>query len=165
MEGKTSVVTCEFCGHNNQDGSKYCSSCGRPVLELAGEETGSLVPLEASGDLLEEGLRRLLLELPKGIGFLVIRSGDIVGSWFALEKPVTRIGRHPDSDIFLDDVTVSRRHAEVTRDSKEYVITDVGSLNGTYQNKQRVDEGKLHHGDEIQIGKYRFFYAFYGIDE
>lgn len=86
---------------------------------------------------------------------LVVRSGDLTGSRFTLSKDLTKIGRNQDSDILLDDITVSRRHAEVLKTSKSLIIRDLGSLNGTYVNQARVDEFVLHHGDELQIGKYR----------
>ena len=71
---------------------------------------------------------------------------------------VTEIGRHPDSHIFLDDITVSRRHAELRRDGGEYSLNDVGSLNGTYVNRERVEEAILHSGDEIQVGKFKLVF-------
>lgn len=86
---------------------------------------------------------------------LVVRSGDLTGSRFTLSKDVTKIGRNQDSDILLDDITVSRRHAEVLKTSKSLIVRDLGSLNGTYVNQSRVDEFSLQHGDELQVGKYR----------
>jgi pSer/pThr/pTyr-binding forkhead associated (FHA) protein len=86
---------------------------------------------------------------------LVIRSGDLTGSRFTLSKDITQIGRHQDSDILLDDITVSRRHAEVLKTSNSLLVRDLGSLNGTYVNQSRVDEFVLKHGDELQVGKYR----------
>lgn len=102
--------------------------------------------------------------LPKGVGCLLVRAGEDTGSWFVLEGPVTSIGRHPGSDVFLDDITVSRRHAEILRDGSSYSIKDVGSLNGIYHNKSRVDVAHLVHGDEIQVGKFRFLFAFFGAE-
>ncbi|MFM8522188.1 MAG: FHA domain-containing protein, partial [Acidimicrobiaceae bacterium] len=86
---------------------------------------------------------------------LVIRSGDLTGSRFTLSKYVTQIGRHQESDILLDDITVSRRHAEVVKTSNSLLVRDLGSLNGTYVNQSRVDESVLKHGDELQVGKFR----------
>ena len=86
---------------------------------------------------------------------LVIRSGDLTGSRFTLSKDITQIGRHQDSDILLDDITVSRRHAEILKTSNSLLVRDLGSLNGTYVNQSRVDEFVLKHGDELQVGKYR----------
>ena len=68
---------------------------------------------------------------------------------------VTRLGRHPDSEIMLDDITVSRRHAAIERTPEGYVVADAGSLNGTYVNQERIDRAVLHHGDELQVGKFR----------
>jgi len=91
----------------------------------------------------------------RGHGVLVIRSGDMTGSRFTLSKDVTLIGRHPESDILLDDITVSRRHAEVIKTASALIVRDLGSLNGTYVNQTRVDEFALKHGDELQVGKFR----------
>ena len=90
---------------------------------------------------------------------LVVRHGPESGSSYRLDAPVTAIGRHPDSDVFLDDITVSRRHVEISRDDGGYVLRDVGSLNGTYVNRERVDEARLQHGDEVQIGRYRLSFV------
>ncbi len=96
--------------------------------------------------------------LPAGSALLVVRRGPNTGSRFLLDVPTTSAGRHPDSDIFLDDVTVSRRHAEFRRDAGEFVVVDVGSLNGTYVNREPVDTAVLANGDEVQIGKFRLVF-------
>ena len=98
--------------------------------------------------------------LPSGSALLVVKRGPNAGSRFLLDQDTTSAGRHPDSDIFLDDVTVSRRHAEFRREGGDFVVVDVGSLNGTYVNRDLVDECLLKSGDEVQIGKYRL--VFYG---
>ena len=90
---------------------------------------------------------------------LVVRHGPNAGSSYRLEQPATTIGRHPDSDVFLDDITVSRRHVVIDRMVNRYVLRDVGSLNGTYVNRERVDEATLRHGDELQIGRYRLSFV------
>ncbi|MGH3765562.1 MAG: glycogen accumulation regulator GarA [Pseudonocardiaceae bacterium] len=96
--------------------------------------------------------------LPAGSALLVVRRGPNAGSRFLLDRPTTSAGRHPDSDIFLDDVTVSRRHAEFRREGGEFVVVDVGSLNGTYVNREPVDTAMLANGDEVQIGKFRLVF-------
>ena len=96
--------------------------------------------------------------LPAGSALLVVRRGPNAGSRFLLDVPTTSAGRHPDSDIFLDDVTVSRRHAEFRRDAGEFVVVDVGSLNGTYVNREPGDTAVLANGDEVQIGKFRLVF-------
>ena len=93
----------------------------------------------------------------------MVRSGSQAGATFALHSDVTRLGRHPDSEIILDDITVSRRHAEVVRTADGYVVRDAGSLNGTYVNQQRVDEAPLQQGDELQVGKFRLVFFAPGI--
>jgi pSer/pThr/pTyr-binding forkhead associated (FHA) protein len=96
--------------------------------------------------------------LPEGSALLVVRRGPNAGSRFVLDVDLVTAGRHPDSDIFLDDVTVSRRHAQFVRIGSGFAVKDVGSLNGTYVNRHRIDEAQLSGGDEVQIGKYRLVY-------
>jgi pSer/pThr/pTyr-binding forkhead associated (FHA) protein len=116
------------------------------------------MPVEAAGEADDE-LTVTLDELPGTIGMLVVKRGPNAGSKFVLDSDLTRAGRHPDSDIFLDDVTVSRRHAEVVHGSDGYVLRDVGSLNGTYLNRERIEtEAPLQNGDELQIGKFKLVF-------
>ena len=96
--------------------------------------------------------------LPQGSALLVVKRGPNAGSRFLLDQAVTSAGRHPDSDIFLDDVTVSRRHAEFRLEDPEFQVVDVGSLNGTYVNREPVDSAVLANGDEVQIGKFRLVF-------
>jgi pSer/pThr/pTyr-binding forkhead associated (FHA) protein len=96
--------------------------------------------------------------LPVGSALLVVKRGPNAGSRFLLDRATTSAGRHPESDIFLDDVTVSRRHAEFRREGSEFVVVDVGSLNGTYVNREPVDTAVLANGDEVQIGKFRLVF-------
>jgi pSer/pThr/pTyr-binding forkhead associated (FHA) protein len=96
--------------------------------------------------------------LPAGAALLVVKRGPNAGSRFLLDRDATSAGRHPDSDIFLDDVTVSRRHAEFRREDDDFVVIDVGSLNGTYVNREPVDQAVLGNGDEVQIGKFRLVF-------
>ena len=150
---------CNRCGHRNPTGSKFCSSCGA-VLALGGEDTTVVfaaqeTPGEAAVD---DELSVSVGELPEGMGMLVVKRGPNAGSTFLLERDVTRAGRHPDSEIFLDDITVSRRHAEFVRQGPGYTVRDVGSLNGTYLNRERLEEAPLTHGDEVQIGKFKLVF-------
>ena len=96
--------------------------------------------------------------VPVGSALLVVKRGPNAGSRFLLDQPTTSAGRHPDSDIFLDDVTVSRRHAEFRLDTGDFQVVDVGSLNGTYVNREPVDSATLANGDEVQIGKFRLVF-------
>jgi len=97
-------------------------------------------------------------ELAASAALLVVRKGPNEGSKYMLDAEVTRAGRHPDSDIFLDDITVSRRHAEIIRRADGFHVVDVGSLNGTYVNRDRVEDIKLGNGDELQIGKFKLVF-------
>ena len=111
-------------------------------------------PPAASGDSAVSGVEGL----PVGSALLVVKRGPNAGSRFLLDQPTTSAGRHPDSDIFLDDVTVSRRHAEFRLENGEFQVVDVGSLNGTYVNREPVDSAVLANGDEVQIGKFRLVF-------
>ena len=119
-----------------------------------GDETTLTLHAVEVADL-EEELERYLEGLPPGVGLLVVRHGPNAGSSFRLDTASTTVGRHPDSDVFLDDITVSRRHVLIERDDEGFVLRDVGSLNGTYVNKERTDEARLRSGDELQVGRYR----------
>ena len=149
---------CNNCGHRNPEGSNFCSSCGH-VLGHASEEptTITFAPIDASDPVEEQAVT--LPDLPEGAGIMWVKRGPNAGSKFALDREVTRAGRHPDSDIFLDDVTVSRRHAEVVRSSGGYRVRDVGSLNGTYLNRERIEsEVALANGDELQVGRFKLVF-------
>jgi hypothetical protein len=148
-------VICGRCGHANPEGANYCSSCGAPLV-APDETTLTLSAVEAAD--LEEDLAKYLDELAPGVGLLVQRLGTNAGSSYRLEAPKTTAGRHPDSDIFLDDITVSRRHAVIERDDG-FTVRDAGSLNGTYVNRERVDEAPLRTGDELQIGRFRLSFV------
>jgi hypothetical protein len=145
-------VICARCGHQNPEDARFCSSCGAPLGAADDETTLTLSAVEAATE--EDELEHYLDGLAPGLGMLVVRHGPNAGSSYRLDAPVTAIGRHPDSDIFLDDITVSRRHVAVERGDDGYTLRDVGSLNGTYVNRERVEERALHSGDEIQIGRY-----------
>ena len=150
-----SYVFCNQCGHRNPPSSSFCSSCGA-VLDMHDERTVVIAQVDALQDLPgPSDNASIRLGDVQGHGVLVIRSGDLTGSRFTLSKDVTLIGRHPESDILLDDITVSRRHAEVIKTASALIVRDLGSLNGTYVNQTRVDEFALKHGDELQVGKFR----------
>ncbi len=108
-------------------------------------------------EAVEEGLGGLEA-LSVGSALLVVKRGPNAGSRFQLDKDVVSAGRHPQSDIFLDDVTVSRRHAEFRRTAEGYEVSDVGSLNGTYVNREPIESSTLSNGDEVQVGKFRLVF-------
>ena len=159
---------CTTCGHQNPADARFCSQCGtkleQPVEESPVEATATITFGAPVKDQLGE--ERSLNEadaaavdaLPAGSALLVVQRGPSAGSRFLLDTDVVTAGRHPESEIFLDDVTVSRRHAEFRRSSDGYAVVDVGSLNGTYVNRDRIDDVLLQGGDEVQIGKYRLVY-------
>ena len=150
--------TCPSCNHNNDLAANFCSSCGERIGggPDATTEALSVVELgESSGnDHLDDRAA-----IARGTGLLVVEEGPKSGSRYALDSEVITAGRHPESDIFLDDVTVSRRHVEVTRTEAGIAIHDVGSLNGTYLNRERIDEPVvLRSGDEVQVGKFKMVF-------
>ena len=150
------AVHCPECGFVNAEGDNYCRRCGAYLA--AGEaddpttatyrvgETGDIEPVEIDD------------VTAKGAALVIRAGGGRVGETFALTGERLAIGRRPESDIFLDDVTVSRDHALLVRRGGDYHLDDCGSLNGTYVNRQRVDSHKLEDGDELQIGKYKLTY-------
>jgi pSer/pThr/pTyr-binding forkhead associated (FHA) protein len=166
-------VFCTQCGQQNPEDARFCARCGAALtvpgdaapapaadqtstLSMAGLEPAEEHPAEV-GDV---GIETL----PVGTALLVVKRGPNAGSRFLLDKDLTTAGRHPESDIFLDDVTVSRRHAEFSRQSEAFVVRDVGSLNGTYLNRERIEEAELSNGDEVQIGKFRLVYLTSGTE-
>ena len=164
--GETTTVLgvfCHNCGHRNPGGVNFCSSCGAALANDVSETTITLQPVDEHGESPEEESAVTFVEVPRGQGVLVVKRGPNVGTRYTLERAVTRAGRHPESDIFLDDITVSRRHAELERrPDGSIVIRDDGSLNGTYVNRERIEEQKLAGGDEVQIGKFKLVYLVAG---
>lgn len=149
---------CNQCGHRNPAGSNFCSSCGSVLEPLSEDTTIVFAPVGANGEPVEDEVSVQIPALVEGMGLLVVKRGPNAGSKFVLDREVTRVGRHPDSDIFLDDITVSRRHAELINRADAYFVRDVGSLNGTYLNRERIDEAPLANGDEVQIGKFKLVF-------
>lgn len=145
---------CNKCGHRNPDEARFCALCGTGLRADSDDTTISL----AAEDLVEEEVHLPIEALRPDQGLLVIKRGMTAGSSFLLDKDVTTAGRTPDSDIFLDDVTVSRRHADVLRQDGRFIVKDAGSLNGTYVNRERVDVAELSSGDEVQIGRFKLVF-------
>ncbi len=157
---------CTECGHQNPDSARFCAQCGHRLVtaDRPGDSTSTLSfggpdrsEIEGDGHL-SAADEAAVEALPRGSALLVVQRGPSAGSRFLLDTDEVSAGRHPDSEIFLDDVTVSRRHAVFRRTSDGYLVADVGSLNGTYVNRDRIDEVLLSGGDEVQIGKYRLVY-------
>ena len=157
LPGYRTGVFCNNCGHRNPPDSNFCSSCGSP-LSPSTDTTISFAPEDPSGDPVDEEISVPAGELLDGTGMLVVKRGPDAGARYVLTGEVTRVGRHPDSEIFLDDVTVSRRHAEFRREAGRYVVADVGSLNGTYVNRERIETTTLKGGDEVQVGKFKLVF-------
>jgi len=123
------------------------------------EETSTIPLIDADTEEMSVDDVTAVENLPSGSAMLLVQRGPDAGARFLLDTDVVTVGRHPDSDIFLDDISVSRRHATFTRTDARYVISDLGSLNGSYVNRDRIDtDVVLSGGDEVQIGKYRLIY-------
>ncbi|MGH8963412.1 MAG: oxoglutarate dehydrogenase inhibitor Odhl [Jatrophihabitantaceae bacterium] len=155
---------CTACGTENSAGSRFCANCGAalPAAASGADVTSTIsssgVLPDVDSEFSTEAHQGAVDALTPGSALLVVKRGPNAGSRFLLDQDVTAAGRHPDSDIFLDDVTVSRRHAEFRREGSGYAVHDVGSLNGTYVNRERIDATPLSGGDEVQIGKFRLVY-------
>ena len=142
---------CPECGFQNPEASNYCSRCGALLAAETGSETTMSFDIDEEGDEVD-----LLAALGiKGPALVVRSGGGMAGQSFQPAEVRTLIGRSPECDVFLDDVTVSRRHAELVRDAETFTIRDLGSLNGTYVNRKRIESVVLEDDDEVQIGKYR----------
>ncbi len=149
-------MDCAQCGEPVPEPANFCPSCGAPHVAQPPDDT------TASIDIGELDPRHELGEMPSlapDTGMLVVVRGPNAGSRFLLDREVTTVGRHPDSDIFLDDVTVSRRHAELVRHDGTITVNDLGSLNGSYVNGERVDRRTLGTGDEVQIGRFKLLFV------
>ena len=149
---------CTNCGHPNRDDARFCAECGHPLQE---DVTVTLPAIEAEEEVHEE-FPFPHDELEAGQALLLVKRGPNAGSTFLLDRDATTVGRSTDGDVFLDDVTVSRKHAIFERrPGGAWFVRDVGSLNGTYVNGEQVDETKLASGDEVQIGRFKvtFFAA------
>lgn len=155
-------VFCNSCGHRNPPQSVFCSACGT-VLDTPTHRTIVLSKTDTLQDAPGSADNAVVAvnELAPGEVMLVVRQGDAMGLRFTLRSDEVSVGRVPDNDIVLDDVTVSRRHAVLTKSGDGWIVRDLRSLNGTYLNQKRVDEAYFGHGDELQIGKYRLV-AFFG---
>lgn len=140
------MSTCTVCGHHGHPEDRFCGKCGH-----------SLQVVDATGILDLEGAP----EQERDSAVLVVWRGPNEGASYSLRGDLVDIGRAPESQIFLDDITVSRHHATLTRNAEGWTLADAGSLNGSYVNRARiVSATALRSGDEVQIGKYRFsFYA------
>lgn len=172
---------CTSCGRQNPDDARFCAQCGNRLVsadppasdpatgsfESVGEATATIQIGQTGGvgDRVETSDRQLnpvdaaaVDALPSGHALLVVQKGPGAGSRFLLDADVTHAGRHPDSEIFLDDVTVSRQHAVFNRTGDTFTVSDVGSLNGTYVNRDRIEKVQLQDSDEVQIGKYRLVF-------
>jgi pSer/pThr/pTyr-binding forkhead associated (FHA) protein len=162
---------CTNCGKANADDARFCSQCGTrlpgdqaPATPVGADSTATISI--AGGERSDVSSDRQLNPvdaaavdaLPVGSALLVVQRGPGAGSRFLLDHEVTTAGRHADSEIFLDDVTVSRRHATFTREGNTFTVSDAGSLNGTYVNRDRIDTVVLKDTDEVQIGKYRLVF-------
>lgn len=154
-------MKCKECGYDNSPENKFCSSCGVSLegVESEAESTMAFTPPEVEVEKAEKEKEGIPLEeLKEEQPVLVVTKGPNKGTKFVLDKTEITVGRHPESDIFLSDITVSRNHAKIMQEEEDYVLYDVGSLNGTYLNKKRIDQRTLSDQDELQIGKFKLMF-------
>ncbi|WP_203335435.1 FHA domain-containing protein [Nocardioides limicola] len=155
---------CTSCGRRNPDDARFCAQCGTALLDTATESTATITFAGTDARVTTSDRELAPVDaaavdaLPAGHALLVVQRGPGAGSRFLLNSDVVTAGRHPESEIFLDDVTVSRKHVEFHRTPEGFRVKDVGSLNGTYVNRDRIEEVALIDGDEVQIGKYRLVF-------
>jgi pSer/pThr/pTyr-binding forkhead associated (FHA) protein len=164
---------CSQCGSQNSDNARFCSQCGTPLAPPTEPEAAAPPVDDATATItfgapaMADADERTSLNaadaaavdaLPAGSALLVVQRGPGAGSRYLLDTDLSTVGRHPESDIFLDDITVSRRHVEFRRENDTFRVHDVGSLNGTYLNGDRVDDAELQNGDEVRIGKFRLIF-------
>jgi hypothetical protein len=150
------ALHCPECGFVNTDGANYCQKCGAylgDLQEAAAESSTATYRIDEAGELVPVELDDLVAQ--EGAALVVRAGGGRVGESFALDSERMTIGRRPESDVFLDDVTVSRDHALIVRRGGDVFLDDLGSLNGTYVNRRRIDSQLLEDGDELQVGKYK----------
>jgi len=150
-------VYCHECGFRNTEEGKYCSKCGA-LLPEEGEGPDATIRFSPESDEREAVFDSLTEVAREGISLVVRSGGGMAGETFEPAGEKTTLGRHPDSDIFLDDITVSRNHAVLIKKPDGFYIQDHGSLNGTYVNRVRVETHKLTDGDQVQVGKYKLTY-------
>ncbi len=154
------AVHCPECGFDNADGANYCQKCGAFLgaqEEKSGEsQTATYRIDETTGELVPVDVEEVVAH--EGAALVVRAGGGRVGESFALDGDRMTIGRRPDSAVFLDDVTVSRDHALLVKRSGDYYLDDLGSLNGTYVNRHRIESHRLEDGDELQVGKFKLTY-------
>jgi FHA domain/zinc-ribbon domain len=144
-----SHIYCPECGFQSPEAASFCSRCGAPLVrETVGETTESFSVEEVTAHADEP-------EPPVGPALVVRAGGGREGERFLVRAGRTGLGRSPECEIFLDDVTVSRRHAEIVGEADAFTIRDLGSLNGTFVNRRRIETAPLEDDDEVQIGKYR----------
>lgn len=172
---------CRHCGEEMTGHDNFCASCGQPVRRpdateviMVDESDPPATPGDEPDDepddvvttiaidLDGDGDRELLEDLPSldpGTGLFVVVRGPLAGARYVLDRDVTSIGRHPEADLLLDDVTVSRHHAEIRRVAGSMLLVDMGSLNGTYVGSHRVEEHQLVMADQVQIGRFKLVYV------
>lgn len=165
MPGERMVVgmprMCDRCGYEVADLARFCSNCGAALVDMTGDSVVEVTNTMEPETTLTGPLTPVTAPVPAvapGTAMLIVRRGPSEGTSFTLANDVITVGRADDADVMLDDVTVSRRHAQFLRTVSGWVLRDVGSLNGTYLNRTLIDEAVLAGGDEVQIGKYRFLF-------
>ncbi len=150
---QVSAMNCPQCGSANEEGSRQCTECGASLAK-SGETTVMLSPVGLPDEEVFADIASLVADHP----VLVVTKGPFRGQYFELLDSEITLGRDPGSDIFLDDITVSRKHAKITVSDDSVLVSDLCSLNGTYVNQERQEQAQLKAGDELQIGKFKMLF-------
>jgi hypothetical protein len=150
-------VHCPECGFSNREGANFCQKCGAHLVdETQGDQTTITYKVDETGEMKPVDLDEIVAS--EGAALVIRSGGGRAGESFAVEGDRMTIGRSPDAAVFLDDVTVSRNHALLVKRRDGLYVDDLGSLNGTYVNRRRIESHKLASGDDLQIGKYKLTY-------
>jgi pSer/pThr/pTyr-binding forkhead associated (FHA) protein len=152
-------MKCHACGKENEAESKFCADCGATLVNESPEDTTIIyAPHEIEIEKNDEKTVLSIDDLKEDVPVLMILNGPNKGDAYRLEGTDIVLGRHPEADIFLSDITVSREHARIVREENEFVLYDNGSLNGTYLNRHEIERAVLNDQDEIQVGKFKIMY-------
>ena len=152
-------MKCSVCGRENEETARNCGACGAGLLPESSEDTTIIYsPSEVEIEKKEETVVLSLDELKEEVPVLMVLNGPNKGEKYRVEGEGVLMGRHPEADIFLSDITVSREHARIVKEDKGYFLYDNGSLNGTYLNRQEIERAVLNDEDEIQIGKFKIMF-------
>lgn len=152
-------MKCAACSHINDNEARFCASCGVSLAEPSADDTTIIyAPFEIEVEKKDETVVLGMDEMREDVPVLLMLNGPDKGEKFRIEGPGVMIGRHPEAEVFLSDITVSREHARIVSEDRGYVLYDKGSLNGTYLNRSEIERSVLNDLDELQVGKFKMIF-------